>query len=89
MEVINGYELTGNHAAIGREYRVCRADGEVVAVSHVGKGDAIAIAERLPTGDITVAPEPVVEPTPAPVSPPVKKLEKKAAKKKATKRKAR
>ena len=76
---INGYNVTGNHATSGREYRVCDASGRALHTA-AGIEPAMAVAQGMRPGDVVpVTPEPVVEMPPeieavvAPVEQPEKK----------------
>ncbi len=63
-ELINGYNVTGNHAPAGstaREYRVCDASNRALHIAD-SKVAAIATARGMRTGDvIEVKPPPVAE----------------------------
>jgi len=66
-EFCNGYNVTGNHGATVREYRICNAGGGIVRVEG-GKRQALAVAASLPAGDVP-EPKPVVDtPDPKPVA---------------------
>ncbi len=56
-ELVNGYNVTGNHATVGREYHVCDASGKVLHVA-AGKRPAIEFAEGREPGDVRPEPEP-------------------------------
>ena len=59
--LVNGYNVTGNHAKSGREYHVCNAVNRVLHVSD-GIEPAMAIARGMRTGDVVQdKPKPVVE----------------------------
>jgi len=66
--IVNGYNVTGNHAAVGREYHLENAAGEAL---HAVNNRAIArgLARSLPPGDVPEPQRP--SPEPAPVALPV------------------
>ena len=65
----NGYDVVGNFALRGREYRVCDADGKTVHVID-GVRSAIDYAASLPAGEVA-EPEPVeVKPEKIPIGKP-------------------
>lgn len=68
---VNGYNVTGNHATVGREYHVCNAAGKVLIRSANGIEHAMAIAEARPPGDVP-EPEPEVPPLKVVTPPPQK-----------------
>jgi len=81
--IVNGYKITGNHAASGREYRICDAAGNVIDRVYDKRHVAERVAAAMPLGDV---PEPVPEPTAAePPEPAAKPTPKRAAKKTAKK----
>ena len=61
--IVNGWRVTGNHAAVGREYHLENAAGEMCHVVN-SKPIARGLAASLPVGDV---PEPI-RPSPDPVS---------------------
>ena len=69
-EFVNGYNVTGNHATVGRDYHILNADGRVVGKAP-GKVLAMAAAAELPRGDLVQEdavpePEPEAEAEPEP-----------------------
>lgn len=62
-EFVNGYNITGNHATVGREYHICDAAGKLL-LQLPGKVMAIASAKALPPGDVPEPEETVSLPAP-------------------------
>jgi len=74
---INGYNITGNHATSGRDYRVEDAAGVVLAGVKGPIRAAMALAEKMQLGDV---PEPKPAPEPEPKAAPKPAKPKRARK---------
>ena len=74
-EIHNGYLVTGNHAAVGREYHVALADGQVVRMAD-RQDRAIAVACGMAGGDMKPKPKPKRVESVVQYTPPEKTAEK-------------
>lgn len=79
---VNGYNVTGNHAKVGREYHVCNAAGNVLQRAN-GIEPAMAVAAARLPGDVPEPkPQPVIVERTVTVRPPKTAAKPKTVKKK-------